>query len=88
MIKNNLWQYRKRWGYTQKQVAFLLGHKSTWPISDYERGRRLPKWITAMKLGIILHVPSDFLYQDLYGNLKRQIRDLEESPQFKKLRNL
>lgn len=85
MIKNNLWQYRKRWGYSQKQVAFLLGHKSTWPISDYERGKRLPTLTTALKLEIILRVPVAFLYQDLYGNLKRKIREAEESLQFKNL---
>lgn len=85
MIKNNLWQYRKRMGFSQKQVAFLLGHKSTWPISDYERGKRLPTLTTALKLGIILRVPPDFLYQDICGNLKRKIRNAEESPQFKNL---
>lgn len=85
MIKNHLWLYRKRMGFSQKQVALLLGHKSTWPISDYERGKRLPTLTTALKLEIILRVPVAFLYQDLYGNLKRKIRATEESPQFKNL---
>ena len=80
-IKNNLWIYRKRMGYSQKVVARLLGHKSLAHISDYERGKRLPGLETALKLEIILRVPVAFLYQSHYTELKRKIRETEKAIQ-------
>lgn len=85
MIKNNLWLYRKRMGFSQKQVALLLGHKNTVHISDYERGGRLPGLKTALKLELILRVPVAFLYKDMYEDLKREIRRAEETLQLKPL---
>lgn len=77
--QNHLWIYRKRMGYTQKQVAHLLGHKTASHLSGYEHGKRLPSLETALKLEIVLRVPVAFLYQDLCRKLKREIRQKEEA---------
>ena len=77
--QNHLWIYRKRMGYTQKQVAHLLGHKSASHLSGYEHGKRLPSLETALKLEIVLRVPIAYLYQDLCRKLKRKIHQKEDA---------
>jgi len=61
-----------------QQVAHLLGHKGTAVLSNYERGERLPTLVNALKLGIILRVPVDFLFGAMYDELRNQIRAEEE----------
>ena len=73
MVANRLWIHRKKLGYSQKFVASLLGHESASHVSDYERGRRIPSFETALKLEIILCVPAGFLYPTFYSALKREI---------------
>lgn len=52
-------------GYTQREVARLLGFRSATHISDYERGKRLPKLETAIKLEVVLCAPVAFLFPDI-----------------------
>ena len=76
---NLLLLYRKRMGFTQKRVARLLGQRDSTMLSRYERGRSQPPLDTALKLEIVLRVPVAFLYPQLHGELKRNIRQMEES---------
>lgn len=59
-------------------VARLLGHADTSTYRDFERGERLPSLVNAFRLGIILRVPLEFLFPDLYDDLKKTIRAEEE----------
>lgn len=77
-IPNQLWRYRKRMGFSQRQVAALLGYSSPTRLSHYERGGRLPNLVTALKLEIIYRVPVAFLYPEHYARLKAVIREKEE----------
>lgn len=77
-IPNRLWQYRKRMGFTQRQVALILGYASPTDLSHYERGRKLPSLTTALKLGVVYRIPVEFLYHDLYVQLKEELRVKEE----------
>lgn len=77
-ISNGLWTYRKKKGLSQKRVAFLLGHKTTSQLSNYERGRKLPGLINALKLEIICEMPVGFLFHELYHSLKEDIKAKEE----------
>ena len=65
-------------GFTQKQVAQLLGHRDTSMISHYEHGRSLPPLPVALSLEIILRVPVAFLFPGLHDELKQRIRLQEE----------
>lgn len=78
IISNRLWKFRKRMGFTQRQVASILGYASPTPLSHYERGRKLPSLRTALKLEIVYRVPVAFLFPDLYGHLKADLRAREE----------
>jgi len=77
--QNNLILYRKRMGFTQRQVARLLGHRDTSMVSHYERGRSLPPLMVALGFEIIFRIPVAFLFPTLYDELKAQIRTKEES---------
>jgi transcriptional regulator with XRE-family HTH domain len=77
--QNNLVLYRRRMGFTQKQVARLLGHRDTSMVSHYEQNRALPPLIVALRLEIIYRVPVAFLFPAMYNEMKLQIRELESS---------
>lgn len=64
--------------FTTSHVAHLLGHQDASTLSDYERGDRLPSLVNAFRLGIIMRVPIEFLFPDLYDDLLEQIRTEEE----------
>ena len=76
--QNNLVLYRRRMGFTQKQVAELLGQGDTTMISHYEHSRELPPLTVALGLEIIYRMPVAFLFPSMYDGLKRQIREQEE----------
>lgn len=46
-------------------------------LSRYELGRSVPPLWTALKLGIILRVPVEFLFPKLYDGMRNQIRAQE-----------
>jgi transcriptional regulator with XRE-family HTH domain len=77
--QNNLVLYRRRMGFTQKQVARLLGHRDASMISHYEHSRTLPPVAIALSLEIVYRVPVAFLFPTLYDELKLEIRRKEES---------
>jgi len=72
---NSLWAFRKKHGLSQKRVAFFLRHKTPSQLSHYERGRKIPGLINALKLEIIYQVPVAVLFADLYQTLKEEIGD-------------
>jgi transcriptional regulator with XRE-family HTH domain len=76
---NQLVVYRRRMGFSQKQVARLLGHSNAVKLSMYEKGLSNPSFHTALSLEIIYRVPVAFLFPALYEELRNHIRGLEAS---------
>jgi len=76
---NNLVLYRRRMGFTQKQVARLLGHRAASMVSHYEHGRSFPPLPVALTLEIILRVPVAFLFPEFYDEAKLRIRRVRKS---------
>ena len=76
--QNNLILYRRRMGFSQKQVAQLLCHRDASMVSHYEHNRALPPLAVALSLEIIYRTPVAFLFPEMYDELKRQIRQGEE----------
>lgn len=70
---NNLWVSRRRLRLSQKYVARLLGHASTTMLSKYERGRRPPPLVIAIKLAIVYQIAVEGLFPQLYRELKTEI---------------
>ncbi len=77
--KNLLAHYRKRMRFTQSQASRLAGCRNHSVIGNFEAGRVHPRLETVLKLGIIYRAPVEFLYHDLYEELRERIRKEEES---------
>lgn len=78
---NKIEYYRRRMGLDVREVATLLGHTDPTAVLSYERGVRYPSLANALGLGIILRVPVEFLFPDLYDAMRLEIRRLEEQAQ-------
>jgi transcriptional regulator with XRE-family HTH domain len=69
MFANYLFRLRRIRGYSQKQLAMLLGLRARKAISEFEQGRRLPGLQTAVLLEIVLGTRLREIYPDMYDNL-------------------
>lgn len=78
---NKIEYYRRRMGFDVRDVAALLGHTDPTAVLSYERGVRYPSLANSLGLGIILRVPVEFLFPDLYDAMRLEIRRLEEQAQ-------
>ncbi|HEX3683151.1 MAG TPA: helix-turn-helix transcriptional regulator [Bryobacteraceae bacterium] len=77
-IKNRITLYRRRLALSQRRVATLLGYRDSSTLSVYESGRSMPPLPMAFRLAIVLRVPVEFLYPELYDSLRNHIRAEEE----------
>jgi len=76
---NRLDFFRRRMMFSTSHVAHLLGHREASTFREFERGERLPSLPNAFRLSVILRVPVEFLYPDLYDQLKKDVRAEEET---------
>lgn len=77
-FKNYLFRLRRIRGYSQKQLAMLLGLQTRKAISEFEQGRRLPPVKTAMLLEIVLGAKLSEIYADVYQELGVQAVNRED----------
>jgi transcriptional regulator with XRE-family HTH domain len=70
---NHLWIARKKRRLSQKQVAHLLGHKSTAALSKYEHGERPPPLIIAIKLAVIYQSSIEELFPAIHREIKLEV---------------
>jgi len=75
---NSLLRYRERLGFTQKQLAQIVGCRRAQTIRRIESGITLPGAITMLRLAAALRVPVEFMYQETFINLREEVRDREE----------
>ncbi len=78
-IPNRLRKYRRLMGYTQKEVCFLLGVKSTDRISLWEKGLAFPNVTNLIKLSILYHAFPTDLYFDLMKILRHELEEHKQS---------
>ena len=77
-IPNRLRKHRRLQGYSQRDVARLLGLKNANRISKWERGCSAPDFLNFMKLSILYHtIPFD-LYFELFQELKGELSAREQ----------
>lgn len=81
-LTNYVRTYRKRLGFSQDEVAYLLDCKSGAKISRYEHFRREPTLRTALAYEVIFQTPVRELFAGIYETVERQtlkqIRSLSE----------
>jgi transcriptional regulator with XRE-family HTH domain len=74
-INHCLWRARKRRLLSQKQVGYLLGHKSQDQIHRYEHTLIVPSLLTAIKLELIYGIPIKWLFPGLTLQARHQVQD-------------
>ena len=72
-LSNQLRRYRLKCGYRVKDVAYLVGHKTSAHISRYESGRRLPSLRTALELSAALRCPVEILFHRMFADLREEV---------------
>ena len=78
-LKNDLLLVRRKRGLSRKQVAALLGYRSTSTIARIEQGRLIPRLHTLLRLEILYRLPIAYLYSELYASLRDELRQQEAS---------
>jgi transcriptional regulator with XRE-family HTH domain len=73
-LENYLRTYRRRAGFTQDEIAYLLGGKSGTKTSRYERFRRTPSLETALAYELLFGVPVRKLFAGVYQKVERETR--------------
>jgi transcriptional regulator with XRE-family HTH domain len=71
-LPNYLRTYRKRAGFTQREVAFLLGGRWRTKVSEYEYFRRYPSLETQFAYQLIFHTPVHELFPGIYAEVERE----------------
>jgi len=74
-IPNCLRKLRKVNGYSQKQVAMILGVRNTGMISRWEKGWRMPSPLNIFRLSILYNTMADALYIDLIRFMRKEIQE-------------
>ncbi|MFZ1979406.1 MAG: helix-turn-helix transcriptional regulator [Bacteroidota bacterium] len=77
-IPNCLRKYRRIRGFKQKQVAKILGFKTSSRISRWEKGACFPSIVSLLKLAYLYRTMPDTLFLDLAHTLRNVIREQEE----------
>lgn len=62
-------------GYTQSEVARLLGHKNTNRLCSWETGQMMPSVENLFKLSIIYRTLPDALFFDLRRKLHAELKE-------------
>lgn len=80
---NALRLHRQTLGLTQRQVAALLDLHDTVPVSQWEKGVKLPNSINLIKLSLIYHTVPNELYHELFQDFREtlQVKEFEQFQQ-------
>jgi transcriptional regulator with XRE-family HTH domain len=70
-LQNYLRTYRKRAGFSQDEMAFLLGCRRGTKVSRYECFRRLPELQTVLAYEVVLGVPARELLAGIFEQVQR-----------------
>ena len=78
-IPNCLGRYRRIRGYSQEDVAFIMGMKNAVSISHWENGLTVPSMRNAFKRALLYRILPYALYTDLLDSLKGEIQKGEDA---------
>lgn len=71
-LNNYLRTFRKRAGFSQRELAFLLGCKNAAKVTRYERFVRQPTLRTALAYEAIFGAPVRELFAGIYSEVERE----------------
>ena len=73
-LPNYLRLNRKRLGFSEEEIAFLLGTHTACQVSRYEHFHRVPRLMTALAYHVIFRTSPPELFGGKYQKVERQIR--------------
>ncbi len=62
-------------GFSQKEVAEILGFKSPSCISRWEKGISIPSWQHLFELSFIYSTIPNQFYDDLWNDIQKRLRE-------------
>ncbi len=72
-LPNYLRTYRKHSGFSQEEVAFLLGCNSRHQVSRFELSRRTPRIQTLIAYGVVFQISTGELFGGLYQEIEEGV---------------
>ncbi|MES2221681.1 MAG: helix-turn-helix transcriptional regulator [Acidobacteriota bacterium] len=75
---NELLRYRERIGFTQTELASLIGCRRAETVRRIENGVTIPSAMTVLRLAAALRAPVEFLYKETFLSLRDEVRAQEE----------
>lgn len=73
-LDNYLRTHRKRSGFSQETLAYLLGAENGTKVSRYERNDRVPGFDTMLALVAVFGSPMEELFAGRFGKVRTKIR--------------
>ncbi|EKD96571.1 MAG: Helix-turn-helix protein [uncultured bacterium] len=65
--------HRRKWALTQKEVAFLLGHKSSTHVSRLEQGKRIPCMDIVLACEVLFGLTPHRLFPKHYADIEEAV---------------
>ena len=70
---NQIRRYRKRRGYTLKNLAKIMGVLNQGQINQWENERKTPTLDNALKLSATLDCPLEILYLERFNAIRKEL---------------
>jgi transcriptional regulator with XRE-family HTH domain len=72
-VHSYLRTHRRKWALTQKELAFLLGQKSSAHISRLEQGKRMPSTDVILACEVLFGIKPRSLFPKLYEDAEKAV---------------
>ena|ERR1043166_1208033 len=72
-LKTYLRTFRRRWGLTQKELAFLIGAESPTTISRIEQLKRLPNLAAGLACLVIFDTTAFEIFPGLFADVREAV---------------
>jgi DNA-binding XRE family transcriptional regulator len=69
-ITSYLRSHRRRWGLTQRELAYLLGIKNGSVVSRMERQRRRPNLLVALACQVVFDIQTVKMFPGLFSEIE------------------
>jgi transcriptional regulator with XRE-family HTH domain len=73
-LKSYLRTFRRRWGFTQKELAFLIGVESATTVSRVEQLKRPPSLGPALACLIVFETTALEIFPALFAEVREAVR--------------
>jgi transcriptional regulator with XRE-family HTH domain len=69
---NQIRRYRRQRNLRLRDVSYLGDFGSPAPLSNWEKGRKLPSLANALKLSAVIGCPVELLFKDLFDRFRHE----------------